>query len=58
MICCGNVDEEGLAGIQLMEDGWRCKGGFEVLEDLLTLVVPGELCGFLEQLNDGLGLLG
>jgi len=48
VICCENVDKEGLVDIRLMEDRWRCKGGFEVLEDLLTFVIPRELHEFLE----------
>jgi len=58
MICCSNVDEEGVTSIRLMEDRWRCKRGFDVLEDLLTFVIRGELRRFLEELNDGLGLVG
>jgi len=45
---CDDVDEEWLVDIQLVEDRWRCKGGFEVLENLLTFVIPRELRGFFE----------
>jgi len=48
VICCGDVDEEWLVDIWLVEDRWRCKGGFEVLENLFAFVVPKQLRGFIE----------
>ena len=36
---------------------WRgCKGTFEVLEIFFTIIIPRELCGFFEKLDDRSGL--
>ena len=48
VIYCGDVEEEWLVDIQLVEDRWGCEGGFEVLENLFAFVVPRELRGFFE----------
>jgi len=44
--------------IWFAEDWGRCKGSFEVLENFFAIIISGELCRFLEELNDGSGLFG
>ena len=46
-----------MGGVYLVCGGLRgCKGGFEVLENFLTIIVPRELCKFFEELDNGSGL--